>query len=321
MRIAVLVVLLVWANGIFRNFKLRLPQWSNFAFSLLCGVVTLSLIYQSASTAAALSGHLKHDPAVHNRYVDSYWKEYMAGMTQAINSNSKRNHLSLWSEYAALLDASYGTFQPAEDYIIHTVGPERWHHYLETFRNTDPEFVTTMTPQFSFAEWLQDERWEFYEDLLNNYRPVTQVEHATLWQRQSGAWVYPAQNFQDVPFDRKTQSVVIPAAQTADEVVVVRIRYKISNPWRKLPLIGATPRYLIAVQGTPRNMAISVPPYLTEFQFPVKLPAGKTVTLHFQTDSFLPGASIQAEDVRMKTLSKQPATAALFAQRIIPSRY
>ncbi|HEY1946964.1 MAG TPA: hypothetical protein VGG97_08165 [Bryobacteraceae bacterium] len=40
-----------------------------------------------------------------------------------------------------------------------------------------------MTSQFSFADWLQDERWEFYEDLLNNYRPVRQIKHATLWQR------------------------------------------------------------------------------------------------------------------------------------------
>jgi hypothetical protein len=178
-----------------------------------------------------------------------------------------------------------------------------------------------MTPQFSFAEWLQDERWEFYEELLNNYRPVTQVEHATLWQRQPGAWVYPAQNFQALPFDRNAQSVVMPVAQIADEIVVVHIHYKVSNPWRKLPLIGATPRYLIEVQGTPRDMAISVPPYVTDFQFPVKLPAGQTVTLHCKTDSFLPGAHMQVDDVRIKTIASQPSTSALFAQRVVPSRY
>ncbi|HEY1946963.1 MAG TPA: hypothetical protein VGG97_08160 [Bryobacteraceae bacterium] len=47
-----------------------------------------------------------------------------------IDSNCKRGKLSLWSEYAASLDAHYWTFQPAEDYIIHTVGQERWHRYL-----------------------------------------------------------------------------------------------------------------------------------------------------------------------------------------------
>jgi hypothetical protein len=68
-------------------------------------------------------------------------------------------------------------------------------------------------------------------------------------------------------------------------------------------------------------MAISVPPYVTDFQFPVKLPPHKTVTLQLKTDSFLPGAGMQANDMRMKTIANQPGTAVLFEQRIIPSRY
>jgi hypothetical protein len=321
MRITLLVVLLLLANT---KFAARLPLWTGLAFSALltglCGVVGLGLVYQSAAAASALSSHLRA-PAVYSKYLDSHWNSYMAQMTNAINSNRKRDHLTLWSEYAALLDAHYGTFQPGEDYIIHAVGPDRWRHYLDTFRKTDPEFVTTMTSQFSFAEWLQDERWEFYEDLLNNYRPVAQIEHATLWQRQAGAWVNPARNFQALPLDTNAQTVTMPMARTADEIVVVRIHYAIANAWRKLPLIGTTPRYLVEVQGTPRDMAISLPPYLTEFQFPVKVPVGTTVTLHFKTDSFLPGTSLHADEVGVKPLAWQPATDVLFAQRIVPSRY
>jgi hypothetical protein len=78
---------------------------------------------------------------------------------------------------------------------------------------------------------------------------------------------------------------------------------------------------LIEVQGTPRDMAISVPPYVTDFQFPLKLPPGKTVTLQLKTDSFLPAAGMQADDVRMKAIANQPGTAALFAPRIVPPRY
>jgi hypothetical protein len=326
MRIAVLVVLLLLANVPFAHmtFKPRLPQWSGLAFpalfTVVCGVVGLMLVYQSAATASALSSHVR-EPAAYSKYLDSHWNGYMAQMTHAIDSNRKRDRLSLWSEYAAMLDAHYGTFQPGEDYIIHTVGQERWHHYLDTFQKTDPEFVTTMNSQFSFAEWLQDERWEFYEELLNNYRPVAQIEHATLWQRQAGAWVNPAQDFQVLPFNADGQTVVLPAARTTDEIVVVRIHYTVANPWCKLPLIGTTPRYLVEVEGTPRDMAISVPPYVTEFQFPVKVPVGKTLTLHFKTDSFLPGASVHANDVSVKPLAAQAATDALFARRIVPSRY
>jgi hypothetical protein len=42
--------------------------------------------------------------------------------------------------------------------------------------------------------------------LLNNYQPVAQIEHAALWQRQPGAWVYPARDFQALAFDANTQS-------------------------------------------------------------------------------------------------------------------
>jgi len=325
LRIFVLVAFLLIANAAALPYKTPKAQFSwqraGFLLPIVFGVMAVSLLYQSASTALQLENHLKNDPAVYNKYLDTYWNTYMNRMTRAIDSNRTRGKISLWSEYAALLDTHYKSFQPAEDYIIHTVGQERWHRYLNTFRATDPEFVTTMTPQFSFAEWLQNERWEFYEDLLNNYRPVEQVEHATLWQRKTGAWVYPEQDFRALPFDANAQTVKLPVARAADEVVVVRIHYTVSNPWQKLPLLGATPRYLVTVHGTPRNLAISVPPYVNEFQFPVKLPVGQTVTLNFEVESFLPNASMRVDDIRMKPIASQPSTAVLFAQRIVPSRY
>jgi hypothetical protein len=53
----------------------------------------------------------------------------------------------------------------------------------------------------------------------------------------------------------------------------------------------------------------------------VKVPAGKTVTLHFQTDSLLPHTSFHVEKVDWKLLTQEPGVSRMFVQRVIPSRY
>jgi hypothetical protein len=333
-RIFVLVVVLGVANKAFAGDLKRLAGFSWFrgvkqslavapvllfsAASTLAGAV---LLYHSVNTSWRLTNHLRNDPAPYSRYLDSHWNSFMAQSTALIDANRKRDHVSLWSEYAALLDAHYRTFQPAEDYIIHTVGTKRWQDYLKTFRKTDPEFVTTMTSQFSFAEWLQNERWEFYEDLLRNYRPLKNVEHDTIWQRRPGGWVLPNDNFRPIPFDPASHMVTLPAAQRDGQIVVVKIRYAVENPWRKLPLIGATPRFLAEPQGTPRNVAISFPPYRSEFQFPVKMVAGTPVALRFKVDTFFPNVRFRVNVVEVKNLEDEPGTSTLFTARVIPSRY
>ena len=178
-----------------------------------------------------------------------------------------------------------------------------------------------MTPQYDFDEWLQDEHWEFYEEVLNNYRPIAQVEHALIWQRGPGSWVYPAETFQELDHQNLIGNVVTLPAFPDQAVVVVRAYYTVSNKWRKLPLLGVTPRYIAEVEGTPRNNAISFPPDLTVFQFPVKLPAGKPVTLHFRTDSLLPNVSFHVQKVEWKTLNSQAGLSRMFADRVVPSQY
>ena len=330
-RIFLLVATLAIAHGfgaeMLRSINARrtVARWNaaevgGALFITVAAVASLGLVFRSAQSVAQTVEHW-HQPASFSRSLDGHWNAFMTEATEAIDEHRTRAQLSLWSEYAALLDAHYGTFQPAEDYIIHSVGQERWQHYLGNFRSTNPEFVTTMTSQFSFAEWLQDERWEFYEALANNYDPVREAEHATIWQRRPGNWVEAGQNFRALPIGSAGNSITLPASSAGSEIVVLRIRYAVSNPWKKLPLIGATPRYLAALAGTSRQMPISVPPYRTSFQFPVQLSASGPVTVRFHTDSFLPGAQFRVTSAEMRALPENRASAVLFAARRIPSRY
>jgi hypothetical protein len=309
----------------------RLPfenmrRWAAAALAVVFLLGGGAFLIQAGSAAYRLAHHWRTQTGQFDRALDDYWNDYMAGATRAIQTHRERPVLTLWSEYAALLDAHYGTFQAAEDYIIHAVGWPRWQHYLDAFRTSNPEFVTTMTPQFSFAELLQDTHWEFYEDLLNNYQPIAEVEHAIIWQRSPGPWVLRSQAFQpltlnDAAGDAAAQSVTLPVSPDQERIAVVLVHYQISNSWRKLPVLGLTPRYLATVEGTARNNAISFPPDLTEFQFPVKLQAGKAVTLRFRTDTLLPHAAMHVKEVDWKLLPPQPGLSQMFAQRIIPSRW
>jgi hypothetical protein len=315
-RILLLVCLLALAHGLIR----RLPQRTLQIAFLLFGVVSLTMLgYRSSQSAMELVKHRSQARASFDANLDDHWNSFMTGATHVIDSHRERPTLSLWSEYAALLDAHYNTFQPAEDYIIHAVGPERWPHYVRTFRSANPEFVTTMTSQFSFAEWLQDERWEFYEELLNNYHPLQQVEHDTIWQRNAGPWQEPSQTFVNVPL-QEGKAVELPQ-QTPGTTMVVRVAYDVVNPWKKLPLIGGTPRFLATPGGTGRNMAISLPPYRHSFSFPVKQTGAGAASVQFRSEGFLPGAALRVTAVEVKTLTATAATAELFARRIIPSRY
>jgi hypothetical protein len=323
-RIFLLVAALIFArsdvaSSLFARTKRWLPRLAG-SFSLLCCVAALLFLYHAVSNAAVLEQHRQNDHASFDKNIGEHWNSFMSGATQVLDKNRQRPTLSLWSEYAALLDAHYNNFQPAEDYIIHAVGPERWQHYLRMFRSTNPEFVLTMNSQFSFAEWLQNERWEFYEDVLNNYRPLAEVEHDTIWQRNAGPWILPSRNFQPVRLAAAGNSVSLPVLNQ-EEMVVVKLQYHVVNPWHWLPLIGGTPRYVVYIDGTPRQMPVTLPPYMNVFEFPVKAPAGQTVSLRFQTDSFLPNADLRIDAVSTKLLPDSPGARQMFEPRRLPSLY
>jgi hypothetical protein len=319
-RVMVLVAMLVYASGAMPRIPrlAALTDWRGWpaataaTFVALCIVAGLGLAVKSTTRTLQLLRPPNSPAPLYDKHLSKDWDAFMAGATRLIASHQERSRLSLWSAYSALLEAHYGVFSPAEDYIIHAVGPQRWKHYIQTFRNTDPEFVTTMTPIFSFEEWLQDERWEFYEALLDNYQPLGEVSHAMIWHRKPGPWREPSQDFQTV-FPGPGGAYSVQAEDGGDRIAVVRVRYYTSNRFKSIPLLGQTPRYLANLEGTPRNLAVSFPPYATEFQFPVQLPAGHPVKVRFSVASLLPAVQFNIEEVEFKTMAWEPSQKQIFA--------
>ena len=321
-RILALTGLLAFANGATPQISSRwaLARWqgrpviASLAFAAVCMVAAAALVFNSTVLTAGLVHHLRSDSPAYSRFLDRNWDSFMADATTLIDSNRKRSTVSLWSVYSALLESHYGVFHPAEDYIIHTVGAGRWHRYLATFEKSNPEFVQTRTQSFDFEEWQQNERWEFFEAVLDNYVPLKVVGHALIWQRTGEPWRQPATSFRTVKIDDGTHSAVLPLVSGPDRIGVVRVRYRVTNRWASIPLFGKTPRYLAVIEGSPRHLPVSFPPYQSEFEFPVQLQSGKPVTIRFRTDSLLPGAAIEPSEVQVKVLDWQPSQWTVYAR-------
>jgi hypothetical protein len=324
-RTVALTCLLVFANApapsVSRGWvSTRLQKWpiAGLSFVAVAIIATLVLAFNSAVLTTGLIRHLRRDAFAYSRFLDRRWDSFMANATSLIDSRRTRNTVSLWSVYSAMLEAHYGIFHPAEDYLIHTVGPRRWRNYLATFERTNPEFVQTRTQSFDFQEGLQNERWEFFEAVLDNYAPLKVVEHALIWQRTDAPWRQPAGDFQTLEIDRQAHSVTLPPVSGPDRIAVVRIRYRISNGLAWIPLFGKTPRYVAAIEGSPRNLTISFPPYLSEFQFPVQLQSGKALTLRFRTDSLLPGVTFEPYQAQSRILDWQSSQWTVYGRGSLP---
>ena len=332
-RILALTGLLVFANSGLVNSTFadkRMPailrrlsegrRWSaaGIAFVSPCVALAVALAFNSTTSAVALVRHARSGSFAYSRFLDSHWDTFMADSTRLIDSKRKRSEVSLWSVFSALLESHYAIFPPAEDYIIHAVGPQRWQHYLATFEQTNPEFVQTRTQEYDFQEAQQDEMWEFFEAVLDNYTPLQTVGHGLFWQRTDGPWRQPTTNFQNLKTDKNTNSVVLPLINSPgpDRIGVVRVHYRTFNRWAWMPLLGRTPRFLVGIEGSPRHLTVSIPPDQNQFQFPVQFRSGKPVTLRFLTDSLLPGVAFEPDEVQLKILDWQPAQSAIYARDI-----
>jgi hypothetical protein len=240
--------------------------------------------------------------------LDEDWSNYLTGTVATIDRTRANPNLTptIWSTYAGLLQDYYRTFNPADDYIIHALGPARRDRYLQTFIDAKPEYVETIRKLgFRYEEWLQSTSWDFYELVLRNYDAILATDHSILWQRRNGAWVDLPTECVPIP-NADPHRFVFPAALTSAPVdytlAVVQVQYTVSNPWRWLPLIGGLPRNLVTPQGAMSKLPISLPPYRPEVRFPVIFSNGQTPTLSFDTFSLLPGASFTVSNVCIRTI-------------------
>jgi hypothetical protein len=202
---------------------------------------------------------------------------------------------TLWSTYAGWLEARNGMFNPSFDYIIHALGPANRAAYVDQFQKTAPTLVQTVRPRYTqYEQWIENNDWALYDDILQSYSVEALTPWSIFWSRRTtpapapqliGRMTVPA-GMEDV------QLPPVPAGlSSAATLLEVDVDYDTRNPLSRLPMVGASPRFLIQLAGAMSDTPISLDPWVHHTRFPLVVAPGQQPTLHFATYSLLPGAS------------------------------
>jgi hypothetical protein len=208
---------------------------------------------------------------------------------------------TLWSTYAGLLEARNGLFQPGFDYIIHALGPANRAKYVDDFTRLRPELVQTVMPLYTqYETWIEDTSWDFYSELLQHYTLTGSTPWSFFWQRQETPTPGPELVWRaDVPAGAGGINLPAPPGNGGIVLLQVELTYRVKNPLRRLPVIGATPRYLVSMDNAVQAFPVTLDPYVTTSRFPILAERGKSARLLWQAFSLLPGASIEVTNVRL----------------------
>jgi hypothetical protein len=241
------------------------------------------------------------------------WRDALATGRRVVDEFEAREHRKpvVWSTYSTMLEASEGMFHPSFDYIIHALGPENRRAYQSAFETSDPDIVQTLKPSYAvYEEWLESTAWPMYRDLLRNYQIVAKTEWSYFWERREapalGTRVVAAGAF---PPEQHRAFLNIVAPQDTLTLLQVRMRYHVVNPWRRVPVVGALPRYVVEISGSSNRNAVSLAPYETERTFPIMVHGSSTVGLQFSTIALAGPAQLVVDSLQVSELGIPPGAA------------
>ena len=84
------------------------------------------------------------------------------------------------------------------------------------------------------------------------------------------------------------------------------LHYHVVNPWRRVPVIGSLPRYLVTVGGAANHIPISLSPLVTKRVFPVLTVGPNEIRLLGEVRSLVGGASLTLDSLRVERLAIAP---------------
>jgi hypothetical protein len=190
----------------------------------------------------------------------------------------------LFSTYASAMDAVAGAVHPSRsDYIIHALGPQRRNDYLHVLASAQPMFVTTIRDDFTpWERWLRTVHWDFYAQLLKDYRPVDRTLYNIVWQRRSEPADWP-----DITLPATTAQVAENEVQLAvgfppeamsgaDQRHFVEVEIDYHWQWKPFPTVRGGLRPYLFAQDEARPDGWGLPPYQTTYRFPLELAPGET---------------------------------------------
>ncbi len=293
-----------------RDRRLARPLAGGVGRSTL-GVAALSLVAMIAvvpslfATTFKFLPHVVWDHVIHRKgpVYSGIWMTTIPESQAILDAHRKPNGElpSLWSTYAGLLEARNGIFQPSTDYIIHALGPDGRARYVSDFKRVRPELVQTVSPLYTqYESWIENTSWDFYAELLHNYKIVGATDWSIFWERLPSADSVTSAPW-SLDLDGKTNTVKLPPVPgdtSSVTLLQIELDYDVHNPLHVLPVVGAMPRYLVASRNAIQRDPVTLDPYVKQSRFPLIVRGGQSAELQWNTFGLLPGASISVHRIR-----------------------
>jgi hypothetical protein len=218
----------------------------------------------------------------------------------------------LWSTYSSRIESEHKLFNPSFDFIIHALGHDNRALYTRTFLEKKPDVVQTLAPTYtSYEEWLEAHHWDFYRPLLRDYQIVAVGPWSYFWMRAPQPWEEKPRVLAHTPIPPGTLGVAFDGNSVPRDSIglfEVRLFYHVSNPWKKVPVLGTLPRYIVIVGGASNRVPVSLAPYETEKRFPViAVGANKIVTLRGEVFSIVGGPTLAFDSMHVERIALSPA--------------
>jgi hypothetical protein len=238
------------------------------------------------------------------------WQWDMAISRRLLGSPAAGVKPRIWCTFAGLVDADYGTFNPSFDYIFHALGDENRRAYINTFRRTKPDYVETLRPSVvGYELWLREAHWDFYSELLHNYEPAAMTTHSLWWKRgRVTPLVEHDGGAVTIGPEGTLTALVLPHFDTRVGIAVVTLRYRLTNPWKRVPVVGQLPRHLFLIDGALNRDAVALAPYRTEAQVPIFVRNGQRPSIGVITESLVPNASVTVLGATVKLIELDDRT-------------
>lgn len=275
-------------------FFLPIEKLKSTKDTVLSGAALVGLVvfmYYPARTNG--TGHL-----VSGVFLSDRWTKHLAEAQKLISDRER-----IWGDYAGLVEAETGRFQPVSDYLIHAVGPNLRTEYVQRFRSDAPEWVRTNNVcAWNWGTWLLNENWPFYKEVLMNYDVSYADTLGTLFKRSASTVPESAQT---VPVDTNGCVTVI---GNKDELLEMTVEYDLRLANRvglnNLPRYLLEPRYEIGSSLLGWPVPISVPPngYPNKWSFPIRLQKGNQLKLCPVVDPEIGNASLNLHKVTINAL-------------------
>lgn len=185
--------------------------------------ISLSFIWIIAEVKDEVISFHINERGSYNQALGGYLTAYNSDLE---NAKQFLDGEKIFSTYASALETVTEQFQPSGiDYIIHVLGDKTREDYLNSFRNEDFEYVTTINETYSEWElWVRNANWFFYRELYAQYHPVYSNAYQTFWEKGGEASVTPLE-VEVQRIDDCNTKIIVKAKENINGVADVLIDY------------------------------------------------------------------------------------------------